>query len=89
MTETIQGGKVIAVAASKKPKKKKKVVVIGSTTVTLAAGQRKTAAVSLNGTGKKLLANRHTLRVKLTITERGKIVATQTVTFKLKTKKKH
>jgi hypothetical protein len=91
ITETINGGKVIAVTAAKKasPKSKKKVVVLGTTTVTLTAGQSKTVRITLNGTGKQLLAKHHSLKVKLAITGSGKTVSGRTVTFTAKPQNKH
>ncbi len=91
VTETIRNGKVIAITAKKKkPKTKKKTVVIGRMSATLVVGQRKTLTVSLNRTGKQLLARRHVLRAKLTVTERGKAkpVLVKTVTFHVQKKKK-
>jgi hypothetical protein len=84
--ETLLRGKVIAVAASAKTTKK--TVVVGSETVTVAAGTRRTVNLSLNGTGKKLLGKHNPLRTKLRITQASKTVASSTITFKAKSKKK-
>ena len=91
ITETVNGGKVTAVTAAKKatPKTKKKVVVLGTTTVTLTTGQSKTVRITLNGTGKQLLAKHHSLKVKLAITGSGKTVSGRTVTFTAKPQNKH
>lgn len=91
VTETIKGGKVTEVVAlaTKGAAAKRKTVSLGSSGVTLAAGQRRTVSVSLNGAGKALLAKRHTLHVGLTIGLPGKLVLSRTVTFtQKKTKKK-
>jgi Glucodextranase, domain B len=53
--EKLHGGRVIAVVA--KAKARAKTVVIASVNVTIAAGARVKLAVSLNATGRKLLAH--------------------------------
>jgi hypothetical protein len=70
-TERITGGNVLAVAAGtpRHPKAKRKLVRIGSSTVALAAGHRKTAQVSLNIKGRRLLAKYRVLRVSLVVAE--------------------
>jgi hypothetical protein len=83
VTETLRGHRVIAVAA----RVRHKVIGVGSAAVTLAAGNAETVRISLNGTGRNLLAARHVLKVKLVVTEalgngQSKTVSTQTVTFK-------
>jgi hypothetical protein len=78
ITETLKGGKVIAVAARRT---RHKTVSLGRVTVTLAAGQTRTIRIGLNKLGKRLLAAHHILRVTLTIAE-GSSSAHQTVTFK-------
>jgi hypothetical protein len=79
--ETLHGGKLVGVAA----KTKKRTVTLGTASVTLAGGQSKTVTVSLNATGRRLLAHRHSLSVKLTVKQEigGKsvVVKTLTVTF--------
>jgi hypothetical protein len=87
VTETLKGGKVVAVTAAKK-KTKKKVVTLANVTITVSGGATKTVQLQLNGVGKKLLASRHKLSVKLSITQGGRTVVTQTLVFKAKTKKK-
>jgi hypothetical protein len=85
--ETVKGGKVTAVSAAKK-----KTVVLATASTTIAAGQAKTIVIALNATGKHLLAQHHTLKVKLAITQPGvakaSVVSGQTITFKA-TQKKH
>jgi predicted methyltransferase len=85
--ETIKRGKVIAAAA--RAKLKKKVVVVGTTPVTLGTGQSKTVTVSLNAVGKRLLAQRHTPKVKVAITQSTNTVFRTTITFRRQLKKKH
>jgi hypothetical protein len=56
-------------------------------TVTLTSGNARTVRIALNGQGRKLLASRHVLSVKLVVTEalgngRSATVSAQTVTFK-------
>jgi hypothetical protein len=58
-------------------------VGVGSTTVTLNAGQSGIVRVSLNGTGKHLLATRHGLSARLVVSQApNTTVSTQTVRFK-------
>ena len=86
VTETFRGQKLIAVAA----RVRHKVLGVGSAAVTLTAGNAQTVRISLNGQGRKLLASRHVLKVKLVVTEalgngQSATVSTQTVTFKTHT----
>ena len=60
-----------------------------STACVLGAGQRESITVSLNAAGKKLLSERHTLKVRLAITESGNAVFRETITFSSRPKKKH
>ena len=94
VTEKLRGHKIIAITARKKPKIRKVVVTVGSApTLTLTAGQSKVVKVSLNGLGKRLLASRHTLKVKPHVTQvlssRTSRTFSQTVTFKAPKHKKH
>jgi hypothetical protein len=87
VTETFKGKKLISVTARKKKKVTKKVVVVGTATVTLKAGESRTVRISLNSTGKRLLAKRHKLKVRLRITQtlasgRSTTIRSQTLTFK-------
>ena len=85
--ETVKGGKVIAVSAAKK-----KTMVLATASVTIAAGQTKTIVIALNAIGKHLLSTRHSLKVKLAITQAGvakaSVVSGQTITFKATQKHK-
>jgi hypothetical protein len=66
----------------------KKAVIIGTASNSVTAGKRKTAEVSLNAAGKRMLAAKHTLKATLTVVQVGVTVSTHTVTFK-KAKPKH
>ena len=86
--EHLTGHKITAVTAStpkKKPKPKKttKTVTLASTTYTFT-GASKTLKITLNTTGKHLLATYHKLSAKLTLTPTGARTpaTTKTITFK-------
>jgi hypothetical protein len=81
IVETVKGGKVIAVAAAKT---KKQVVLVARATVTLVAGQIKTVHLSLNRTGRQLLAERQRFPAKLVARQVGRTVSTSTLVFKIK-----
>jgi Putative Ig domain len=68
----------------KKPKKKSKTVTLGSAHYSIAGGGKKVVSVTLNATGKKLLAKNHKLPSKLTLTTTGikQPIATKTITIK-------
>ena len=91
VTETVKGGTVIAVAAgAKKGKSKEKVVFVGSVSRTLSGGQSSIVTIALDGTGKVLLNEHHTLKVKLVVTSGESTIVAKTVTFvKPKKQKKH
>jgi PKD repeat protein len=56
VTETINGGKVIAVtAAARNAKTKKKTVAVGTVSVSLSGGRTKTIQIKLNGAGRQTL----------------------------------
>jgi hypothetical protein len=85
VTEKFRGRKLIAITSRKKVRKV--IVTVGRATATLSAGQTKVVKVSLNGTGKRLLAKRHHLNATLRVTQalggnRTAIIRTQVVTFK-------
>ena len=77
--ETIKHGKVTALSARAGRRVSKRTVVIGSVTVTIAAGASSTVTVPLNARGRRLLAARHRLRAKLTVTEGGKLLQSSTI----------
>ena len=85
VTETLKGHRLIGVTARATRRKVRKVVTVGSANVTLTAGQTETVRISLNGTGRHLLAGHRTLKVKLVVSQRvaggTKTVSTQTLTF--------
>jgi hypothetical protein len=84
-TETRRGHRIIAVSA-RKAKLRHKTVVLGTATATVKAGGSQTVRISLNRTGRKLLAARHKLTAKLAVTQRisgrNRTISTQKVTFK-------
>ena len=84
VTEHIKGGKVIGVS----PATKNKTVVVGKAAKTVAAGGGASVKLALNGTGKKLLKQFHTLNVTLTVNQGTKKIGTKKLTFK-SAKKKH
>jgi hypothetical protein len=92
VTETFRGHKLIAVSA-RKQKLTHKTVVVGTASATIRAGHNSTVKIKLNGTGRKLLAARHKLTAKLTVTEkingRNRTIATRKPTFKAPHKPKH
>jgi hypothetical protein len=70
VVETLRGGHVIAVAA----RTLRRTVTIGANTVRLPAGQQRTVTVTLNATGRHLLAHLHRLAAKLSVS--GTVVGT-------------
>jgi hypothetical protein len=89
--ETLKGGKVTTATARKKTTHR--TVTVGTASVGLTAGQSQSVAVTLNRTGKSLLAKLHKVQAKLVVTQSlsGGTTATissQTVTFKSKAPKK-
>jgi hypothetical protein len=59
--ETLQGNRVLAVAA------RRATVPVGARTARLKPGQQATLTVSLNATGRRLLAQRRRLAVRLSV----------------------
>jgi hypothetical protein len=86
ITETLRHGKIIAIAASSKRTTTKKRVVLAAHTVTLSAAHHKTVTLTLNRTGKRLLAKHHRLKVTLTAVQTRKTIAKQTLTFRARPK---
>jgi hypothetical protein len=62
--ETLRGSRVVAVTAQTR----RATVTVGSRTVRLKPGQQATVSVALNATGRRLLAQRRHLSVKLSVT---------------------
>jgi hypothetical protein len=91
--ETLRGKKLVGVSASLKHK----LLTVGSVSLTLAAGQSRVVKVSLNRTGRRLLAHRRhrRLAVQLRVLERpagtaskaSKTLETQVLTLRGATKK--
>jgi hypothetical protein len=69
--------------------KQRRTVVVGSRRVKIPAGHRETIRITLNRTGRRLLAKHHKLKVKLTITEGRHTVSSRAITFKAKRPSKH
>jgi len=67
LTEILSGRNLVGVTA--RASTERKVVVVGSGSATVNAGQTRTVTISLNGTGRKLLARRHRLEVRLGVTQ--------------------
>jgi hypothetical protein len=91
VTEVFKRHKLISVGA--RAKLRKKVVLVGSASVTLNAGESRSVRIALNGTGKKLLAKRHKLKVRLRVTQtlasgQSTPILSQVLTFK-KPKRHH
>jgi len=85
--ETVDRGRVVAVAARKSSSKTtRRSEVVGRGTVDLRGGQTKTINVSLNAGGKRLLAARHNLKVKLLATASGMTIFSSVLDFKLSQK---
>jgi hypothetical protein len=87
VTETVKGHKVVAVTSRKQAHTHRKVVVVGSAHVSLTAGQTRVVRVTLNRTGKALLASHHTLKVTLRAAQtlangHTVTVGSRTLTFK-------
>ena len=79
--ETLRGHKLVAVSA-RKAKVTHKTVVLGTASATIKAGRTATVRVSLNRTGRNLLAKRHKVTAKLTVAQGRRTIATPKVTFK-------
>jgi hypothetical protein len=93
VTEKLRGNKIIAVTARQQPKTRQVVVTVSTARgLMLVAGQSKVVKISLNRTGKRLLASRHTLRVTIDVAQilaSGRSKTSQKVTFKAPKHKKH
>ncbi len=88
--EEIRAGKLIAVVAKKKGKTLKKTVVIASGTVSLSAGATRTFPLTLDRTGRALLAKtKHGLATRATVSFGGKTLRSRVITVeKLPARKK-
>jgi hypothetical protein len=74
VSETLQGSRIVAVSAARAPRRKRRTVVIGRRAVTLAPGQTRTVTISLNSTGKALLARYHRVAAELIVTQGARTV---------------
>jgi hypothetical protein len=92
VTEHLKGDKITAVSSRKKKKARSqtKQVVIAAAGATLAAGTTKTFTLTLNASGRALLAKFGKLTAAVSVTSAGKVIGTATVTVKkpAKVKKK-
>jgi len=92
--ETLRGRRIVAVSAARTrgAKRKHRFVVVGSKSATVRAGKTAKLKVSLNRTGRALLAARHHLTTTLRVSQRrnGKtvVVAHRKVTFTSRHKRK-
>jgi hypothetical protein len=79
------------IAKTTKHRTQTEVVVVGRATLVLPVGQSKTIRIRLSAAGKRLLARRHGLKARLTVTQviarEPRTISTNTITFK--PKKKH
>jgi chitodextrinase len=84
LSETLKGGKVVAITARSKQKTKKRTVTVGTTTVTVAGGSQKTVSVKLNSAARNLLRRYHHLKVALTATNSTskRVLVKRVLTFK-------
>ena len=91
ITETLSGRRVIAISSRKTTKTTRKPVVLGGAQVTLGSAHSKIVRISLNATGRRLLANHRSLRAKLTAGKPGAgaahNISVQTIAFKTPAKK--
>jgi hypothetical protein len=85
--ETLRGGKVTGVAASAQPPIRRRVVTIGTAAVTLAGGNIETLRVKLTRLGRRLLAARHSLAVKLTLTSGNAEISSTIVTLRAQSRR--
>jgi hypothetical protein len=90
VNEHLKGGKIIAISSRKKKKARSrtKQVAIATAGTTLAAGTTKTLSLTLNASGRALLAKFGKLTAFVSIASAGKVVGTATVTVKKPTKTK-
>jgi DNA-binding beta-propeller fold protein YncE len=81
--EHLKGHRITAITAKKKPKKNTRTLTLASATYSLAGGAETTLTITLNATGKKLLAKDHKLSARLVLTPTGATVpsATKTLTI--------
>ena len=88
ITERIAAGKLVALIAAKR-RVTEKLVVVASKTLTLASGRGETVTVTLNPTGRRLLAARRTLSARFTVSAAGTRLHATTVVFRTKPRRSH
>jgi hypothetical protein len=90
VTEHLKGGKITAISSRKKKKARSqtKRVTIAAAGTTLAAGTTKTLTLTLNASGRALLAKFGKLTAVVSVTSAGKVIGTATVTVKKPAKAK-
>lgn len=69
------------VKGKSKVKTTSKTVLLALAKFTLTGGQTKAVTLSLNGTGSRLLSQRHRLAAELTVEQAGHMVSRRTVSF--------
>ena len=85
VNETFKGHKLVAATARATGRETRKVVVVGTANVTLGAGQAQTVRITLNRTGRRLLASRHVLKANLGVTQATAAGVTVTVSREIVT----
>jgi hypothetical protein len=90
VTAFLKHGKLISVTA--RAKLDKKIVVLGIASLSVNGGESRTVKILLNATGRKLLATRHNLNVRLRATQtlangHATTILSQTLTFKRATRR--
>lgn len=76
----VEGKKVVGVLAKAKRKKTSiKSVIVASATVSIPAGQQKKVTLTLNATGKSLLAKFKHLSTQIRVISKGTVLSTRTV----------
>jgi hypothetical protein len=92
ITEELKGAQITAVEArgpkAAKTKTIKKTVPVGHATATIAANGKRTAKLALSTGGKRLLSQRHTLAVKLTVSVKNRTLTSRVLHFKAPRKRK-
>jgi hypothetical protein len=95
VTETLKGGKLVAVSAKKKTLLRilKRTVTVGSMAITLTGGKSQVVKLALNATGRRLLTSHHKLAAQFTTTDvtggHSTVLTRHYVTFKVPARHKH
>ena len=88
VTETLSGGKVIAVSAAKPSRTVKRIVTIGTAIIKLATGKSHQLMVRLNPLGQRLLTARRKLTARLSVVQ-GQTFQMRNVTLHAVGKARH